>query len=118
MNAHNVLLKVKVKQPYFTSITRDSSLTDKLEVEGALEQPGLVYINHLIPSLHNSFVTNEDTSLLCKQQSNHSMLGVHASAWAIIHYGYIARKQNLTGVCLDWLSRFVWALCDRLYDHL
>ncbi|CAH3023319.1 unnamed protein product [Porites evermanni] len=38
-------------------------------------------------------------------QSNHSMLGVHASAWAIIHYGYIARKQNLTGVCLDWLSR-------------
>ncbi|XP_068742186.1 transformation/transcription domain-associated protein-like isoform X1 [Montipora capricornis] len=39
------------------------------------------------------------------QQSNHSMLGVHASAWAIIHYGYIARKQSLTGVCLDSLSR-------------
>ncbi|KAK2564815.1 Transformation/transcription domain-associated protein [Acropora cervicornis] len=38
-------------------------------------------------------------------QSNHSMLGVHASAWAIIHYGYIARKQSLTGVCLDSLSR-------------
>ncbi|XP_078376381.1 transformation/transcription domain-associated protein-like isoform X4 [Oculina patagonica] len=38
-------------------------------------------------------------------QSNHSMLGVHASAWAIIHYGYIARKQGLTGVCLDSLSR-------------
>lgn len=40
-----------------------------------------------------------------EQQSNHSMLGVHASAWAIIHYGYIARKQGLTGVCLDSLSR-------------
>ena len=38
-------------------------------------------------------------------QSSHAMLGVHASAWAIIHYGYIARKQNLTGVCLDSLSR-------------
>lgn len=44
-----------------------------------------------------------------KQQSNHSMLGVHASAWAIIHYGYIARKQGLTGVCLDSLSRLVVA---------
>ena len=44
-----------------------------------------------------------------KQQSNHSMLGVHASAWAIIHYGYIARKQGLTGVCLDSLSRLVEA---------
>ena len=77
-----------------------------------------MYISHLIPSPHNSFVTNEDTSLFCKQQSNHSMLGVHASAWAIIHYGYIARKQNLTGVCLDWLSRFVWTLCDQLYDYL
>ena len=37
------------------------------------------------------------------------MLGVHASAWAIIHYGYIARKQGLTGVCLDSLSRLVEA---------
>ena len=37
------------------------------------------------------------------------MLGVHASAWAIIHYGYIARKQGLTGVCLDSLSRLVVA---------
>lgn len=33
------------------------------------------------------------------------MLGVHASAQAIIHYGKIARKHNLTGVCLDSLSR-------------
>lgn len=38
--------------------------------------------------------------------SNHSMLGVHASAQAIIHFGKIARKHGLTGVCLDSLSRF------------
>ncbi|XP_008557972.1 transformation/transcription domain-associated protein [Microplitis demolitor] len=37
--------------------------------------------------------------------NNHSMLGVHASAQAIIHFGKIARKHNLTGVCLDSLSR-------------
>lgn len=34
-----------------------------------------------------------------------SMLGVHASAQAIIHFGKIARKQNLTNVCQDSLSR-------------
>ncbi|WAQ94365.1 TRRAP-like protein [Mya arenaria] len=31
-------------------------------------------------------------------QNNHSMLGVHASAQAIIHFGKIARKHNLSGV--------------------
>ena len=31
------------------------------------------------------------------------MLGVHASAQAIIHFGKIARKHGLTGVCLDSL---------------
>jgi len=39
------------------------------------------------------------------QGANHSMLGVHASAQAIIHFGKIGRKHNLTGVCLDSLSR-------------
>lgn len=39
------------------------------------------------------------------QTSNQSMLGVHASAQAIIHFGKIARKHSLTGVCLDSLSR-------------
>lgn len=34
-----------------------------------------------------------------------SFQGVHASAWSIIYYGYIARKHGLTGVCLDSLSR-------------
>uniref|UniRef100_A0A0K2TN82 Transformation/transcription domainassociated proteinlike [Nasonia vitripennis] n=1 Tax=Lepeophtheirus salmonis TaxID=72036 RepID=A0A0K2TN82_LEPSM len=37
--------------------------------------------------------------------NNNSMLGVHASAQAIIHFGKIARKHNLTGVCLESLSR-------------
>jgi len=36
---------------------------------------------------------------------SHSMLGVHASAQAIIHFGKIARKHNLTSVCLGSLSR-------------
>ena len=39
------------------------------------------------------------------QASNHSMLGVHHSAQAIIHFGKVARKQNLTSVCLDSLSK-------------
>lgn len=34
-----------------------------------------------------------------------SMLGVHASAQAIIHFGKIARKHNLSNVCLESLSR-------------
>lgn len=38
-------------------------------------------------------------------ETNQAMLGVHASAQSIIHYGKIARKHNLTGVCLDSLSR-------------
>ena len=38
-------------------------------------------------------------------QANHAMLGVHASAQSIIHYGKIARKKGLTTVCLDALSR-------------
>ncbi|XP_073941495.1 transcription-associated protein Nipped-A isoform X1 [Choristoneura fumiferana] len=37
--------------------------------------------------------------------SNHSMLGVHASAQAIIHFAKIARKHSLSGVCLDSLHR-------------
>lgn len=51
---------------------------------------------------HYQFIVNHYDSL---NQSNNSMLGVHSSALAIIHYGKIARKHNLTGVCLDSLSR-------------
>lgn len=46
------------------------------------------------------------------------MLGVHASAWAIIHYGYIARKQSLTGVCLDSLSRYTSTVGIGLHTAL
>ncbi len=56
---------------------------------------------------HYQFIVNHyDTHAQHdQQQPNHSMLGVHASAQAIIHFGKIARKHNLTGVCLDSLSR-------------
>lgn len=37
--------------------------------------------------------------------TTNTMLGVHASAQAIIHFGKIARKHNLTGVCIETLSR-------------
>ena len=50
-----------------------------------------------------------DVPFSLQQQSNHSMLGVHASAQAIIHFGKIARKHNLTGVCLDSLSRYQYS---------
>ncbi|XP_017777683.1 PREDICTED: transformation/transcription domain-associated protein isoform X2 [Nicrophorus vespilloides] len=36
---------------------------------------------------------------------NNSMLGVHASARSIIHFGKIARKHKLTNVCLESLNR-------------
>ncbi|CAA9994104.1 unnamed protein product [Nesidiocoris tenuis] len=40
-----------------------------------------------------------------EQGTSTSVFGVHASAQAIIHFGKIARKHNLTGVCLDALAR-------------
>ena len=53
---------------------------------------------------HYQFIANHYNQE-SDQASNHSMLGVHASAQAIIHFGKIARKQNLTGVCRDSLSK-------------
>ncbi|XP_034936834.1 transformation/transcription domain-associated protein [Chelonus insularis] len=53
---------------------------------------------------HYTFISSHYDSQQ-DQSTNHSMLGVHASAQAIIHFGKIARKHNLTGVCLDSLSR-------------
>ena len=64
------------------------------------------------------FIISLSFSPFRKQQSNHSMLGVHASAWAIIHYGYIARKQSLTGVCLDSLSRYAKTVGTGLHTAL
>lgn len=49
------------------------------------------------------------TSHLEKQQAEvnktNTMVGAHASAQAIIHFGKMARKHNLTSVCQDSLSR-------------
>lgn len=54
---------------------------------------------------HFQFIASHFNSEQTDQQSNHSMLGVHASAQAIILFGKIARKHNLTSVCLESLSR-------------
>ena len=53
---------------------------------------------------HYQFIANH-YSQESDQGSNHSKIGVHASAQAIIHFGKVARKQNLTSVCLDSLSK-------------
>ncbi|XP_011636974.1 transformation/transcription domain-associated protein [Pogonomyrmex barbatus] len=53
---------------------------------------------------HYSFISNHYDSQQ-DQTANHSLLGVHASMQAIIHFGKIARKQNLCGVCLDSLVK-------------
>ena len=52
-------------------------------------------------------IVNTYDALGQQEQANHSMLGVHASAQAIIHFGKIARKHNLPGVCWECLSRSV-----------
>ncbi|KAG8225079.1 hypothetical protein J437_LFUL000058 [Ladona fulva] len=54
---------------------------------------------------HYQFIASHYDSHQGDAATNHSMLGVHASAQAIIHFGKVARKHNLTGVCLDSLSR-------------
>lgn len=53
---------------------------------------------------HYTFISNHYDSQQ-DQTTNHSLLGVHASMQAIIHFGKIARKQNLCGVCLDSLAK-------------
>ncbi|KAL3212162.1 hypothetical protein MRX96_000802 [Rhipicephalus microplus] len=54
-----------------------------------------------------SHFDNAPASLVAEVPGNQhqSMLGVHASAQSIIHYGKIARKHGLINVCLDSLSR-------------
>ncbi|XP_012223234.1 transformation/transcription domain-associated protein isoform X2 [Linepithema humile] len=53
---------------------------------------------------HYNFISNHYDSEQ-DQTANHSLLGVHASMQAIIHFGKIARKQNLCGVCLESLAK-------------
>ncbi|GFG36813.1 hypothetical protein Cfor_08647 [Coptotermes formosanus] len=52
---------------------------------------------------HYTFIASHFNSQ--HDQTVNSTLGVHASAQAIIHFGKIARKHNLPGVCLDSLCR-------------
>nr|CAH7738958.1 unnamed protein product [Callosobruchus chinensis] len=47
----------------------------------------------------NHYESNRDST------STNSMLGVHASAQSIIHFGKIARKHKQTSVCLDTLNK-------------
>ncbi|XP_058799221.1 transformation/transcription domain-associated protein [Phymastichus coffea] len=54
---------------------------------------------------HYTFISSHYEGQGEQNTPNHSMLGVHASAQAIIHFGKIARKHGLSGVCLDSLSR-------------
>uniref|UniRef100_A0A6A7FXF6 Transformation/transcription domain-associated protein-like n=6 Tax=Hirondellea gigas TaxID=1518452 RepID=A0A6A7FXF6_9CRUS len=54
---------------------------------------------------HYQFIVTHYTEAGEGHQQGNSMLGVHASAQAIIHFGKIARKHNLTNVCLESLSR-------------
>ncbi|ERE76894.1 transformation/transcription domain-associated protein [Cricetulus griseus] len=57
------------------------------------------------PLLQVTIVTAYENSSHHDPSSNNAMLGVHASASAIIQYGKIARKQGLVNVALDILSR-------------
>lgn len=52
-----------------------------------------------------AIVTAYETNTQHDPNTNNAMLGVHASASAIIQYGKIARKQGLVNVALDILSR-------------
>ena len=54
---------------------------------------------------HYQFIVSHYDQQGDQQANAQSMLGVHASAQAIIHFGKVARKHNLTGVCLDSLAR-------------
>ena len=57
-----------------------------------------------LESLTNQAV-GEGGQMNAAQQGSHAMIGVHASAQSIIHYGKLARKQHLISVCLDSLNR-------------
>ncbi|XP_041829403.1 transformation/transcription domain-associated protein isoform X1 [Melanotaenia boesemani] len=54
---------------------------------------------------YQAIVTAYETNTQHDPNNNNAMLGVHASASAIIQYGKIARKQGLVNVALDILSR-------------
>lgn len=53
----------------------------------------------IVQAYDSAAATQEDPN------SSHAMLGVHASASAIIHYGKVARKHGQVNSALDSLSR-------------
>ncbi|XP_031698815.1 transformation/transcription domain-associated protein [Anarrhichthys ocellatus] len=54
---------------------------------------------------YQAIVTAYEANTQHDPNNNNAMLGVHASASAIIQYGKIGRKQGLVNVALDILSR-------------
>nr|XP_022907724.1 transformation/transcription domain-associated protein [Onthophagus taurus] len=64
---------------------------------------------------HYQFIINHYDTLGDRAHTN-SMLGVHASAQSIIHYGKIARKHKLTGVCLDSLNKIYMIASVHIVD--
>ncbi|XP_067100393.1 transformation/transcription domain-associated protein isoform X3 [Osmerus mordax] len=54
---------------------------------------------------YQAIVTAYENNTQHDPNTNNAMLGVHASASAIIQYGKIGRKQGLVNVALDILSR-------------
>uniref|UniRef100_A0A673VSJ7 Transformation/transcription domain-associated protein n=1 Tax=Salmo trutta TaxID=8032 RepID=A0A673VSJ7_SALTR len=60
---------------------------------------------HTPIGLHDTIVTAYETNTQHDPNTSNAMLGVHASASAIIQYGKIGRKQGLVNVSLDILSR-------------
>uniref|UniRef100_A0A668ANL2 Transformation/transcription domain-associated protein n=1 Tax=Myripristis murdjan TaxID=586833 RepID=A0A668ANL2_9TELE len=61
--------------------------------------------HHYQGYLSLTIVTAYETNTQHDPNNNNAMLGVHASASAIIQYGKIGRKQGLVNVALDILSR-------------
>ncbi|BFZ01386.1 hypothetical protein BsWGS_04423 [Bradybaena similaris] len=54
---------------------------------------------------HYQFIIQHYESQVPAENNTNSMLGVHAIAQSIIHFGKVARKHGLIGVSLDTLSR-------------
>ncbi|XP_035826346.1 transformation/transcription domain-associated protein isoform X2 [Aplysia californica] len=54
---------------------------------------------------HYQFIISHFENQQSSDNNSNSMLGVHATAQSIIHFGKIARKHGLVGVSLDSLSK-------------
>jgi len=64
-------------------------------------------VNFSLNIIFQAIVQAYETASSSQQDPNttHAMLGVHASASAIIHYGKVARKHGQINSALDSLSR-------------